>query len=77
MDEAAELAVALGEAQNAQILAESALVSAHNEISKLLKDKQFPEERIIQLEIANVNMDGLLQEFRVQHKPSPSAVDRG
>jgi len=77
MDEAAELAVALGEAQNAQIKAESSLVSALNEVNRLRADNEKQAVRIINLEIANIDMDAQLQEFRIEYKPSPAAVDRG
>jgi len=77
MDEAAELAVALGEAQNAQNMAEGSLVSAKNEIARLVEENRQLVDRVTNLEIANINMDTLLQEFRVQYKPSPAAVDRG
>jgi len=77
MDEAAELAVALGEARNAQNMAEGSLVSAKNEIARLVEENRQLVDRVTNLEIANINMDTLLQEFRVQYKPSPAAVDRG
>ena len=76
-DEAQELAIALGEAQEAQIKAEGALVNANIKIQKLEKEAAQKDERIAQLEIANVNMDTLLQEYRVEYKPSPAAIDRG
>ena len=76
-DEASELASALGEAQNAQTLAEGALVSANIKIEKLEGEAVKLKERILQLETANVNMDALLQEYRVEYKPSPAAIDRG
>lgn len=72
-EELAQLAVALGEAQNAQNVVEGNLVSAYNKINTLEKERIALEERILQLEIANVNMDMLLQENRVDYKPA----DRG
>lgn len=76
-DETIELSIALGEAQAAQTDAESRAISAENEVIKLKEEAILLNERITQLEIANVNMDGLLQEFRVEYKPSPASVDRG
>jgi len=76
-DEATELAVALGESQNAQIEAESKAVTLDNE-NKILKTKiQRLETRIFQLEEANVNMDVQLQGFRTEYKPRPADIDRG
>ena len=81
LDEAAELATALGEAQNAQIMAESLVVNAQNEIRKLKKQLESANKRILSLEAANVSMDSLLQEYRIAYKPSKVAsalaLDRG
>ena len=76
-DEATELAIALGESQNAQIQAESKAVSFGKDNLALKAKIQLLEQRILLLEEANVNMDVQLQGFRTEYKPRPADIDRG
>jgi len=76
-DEAAELAAALGEAQQAQIEAEGRAYVAEQDNMRLKRMVIERDTRITVLEKANMDMDALFQEFRVGYKPSPAAVDRG
>lgn len=76
-DETAKLAAALGEAQAAQTAAESQCVGYIQENNRLKQTIADLESRNTQLEIANINMDALLQEHRVTYNPNPASIDRG
>lgn len=74
-DEATELAVALGEAQQAATIAESKYVSAVQQINVLEEKNKRLGERILQLEIANVNMDNQIQEYRELKDSRKNVID--
>jgi len=76
-DETAELAAALGEAQQAQAEAEGKFVSANLMVESQRKRIAYLEERVAQLEVANVRMDDILQGYRVTKTNNPASIDRG
>lgn len=78
MDEVKELYLALDLAQEAQREAESKAVSAEAKIHRLLNKINTLEERILQLEKANVDMDSLIQDYRVNYRRKIDLpVDKG
>jgi len=76
-DETAELAMALDESQQAQLLAERTAVSLQQRVNKLLIERDNLKERVLQLEVANVDMDARLQDYRQKTTTPPASVDRG
>lgn len=77
MDEASELAVALGACQAMQIAAENEAVTFKIDNMRLQAEAVVKDERILQLEIANVNIDTMLQEYRINQKSLNIQTDRG
>jgi len=76
-DETAELFMALDESQQTQLLAERTAVSLQQRVNKLLVERDNLKERVLQLEVANVDMDAQLQDYRQKTTTPPAAIDRG